>query len=263
MEPPVSVRRLRVATYNIHRGRGLDGQVRPARIAAVLSELGADVVGLQEVLCVTGRDRADDQPRFLADALGYEMQFGAVRDIPGGRYGNLVLSALPLGPGRVYDLSVKRREERGCLRADVELGSGRSLHVFNVHLGTSLAERRQQGPRLLEAVALDSAELVGPRVVLGDFNEWARGAVSRLLASRFHGVDLKAHLRWRRTYPGLLPLLHLDHIYHDDGLRLVGLVLHRTRRALVASDHLPLVADFELREASPATARTPAPAPLS
>jgi endonuclease/exonuclease/phosphatase family metal-dependent hydrolase len=251
---PVTARRLRVATYNIHRGRGLDGRLRPARIAAVLGELGADVVGLQEVLCVAGRGRADDQPRFLADALGYEMQFGAVRDIPGGRYGNLVLSALPLRPGRLYDLSVRGREERGCLRADVDLGGGRSLHVFNVHLGTSFTERRQQGPRLLEAVVRDSAELVGPRVVLGDFNEWARGAVSRLLSSRFQSVDLKAHLRWRRTYPGLLPFLHLDHIYHDDGLRLVRLALHRTRRALVASDHLPLVADFELREASRASA---------
>jgi endonuclease/exonuclease/phosphatase family metal-dependent hydrolase len=251
---PVTARRLRVATYNIHRSRGLDGRVRPERIAAVLGELGADVVGLQEVLCVTGRGRTDDQPRFLADALGYEMQFGAVRDIPGGRYGNLVLSALPLGPGCLYDLSVQGREERGCLRADVDLGGGGTMHVFNVHLGTSLTERRQQGPRLLEAVARESEPLAGPRLVLGDFNEWARGAVSRLLASRFHSVDLKAHLRWRRTYPGLLPFLHLDHIYHDDKLRLVRLALHRTRLALVASDHLPLVADFEIRVASQTSA---------
>ena len=246
---------LRIATYNIHKCRGLDRRVQPARIASVLREVRADVIGLQEVLSLEGGRPDQDQARFLADALGMEMQFSAVRDHRGARYGNLVLSALPLGLGCSYDLSVGRREERGCLRADVGLGDGAWLHVFNVHLGTAHGERRQQGPRLVEAVLRESDRLTGPRVVLGDFNEWTVGLASRLLASHFRAVDLRRHLGRSRTYPGVLPFLHLDHIYYDEGLELKALALHRTRTALVASDHLPLVADFEVRPSARARAK--------
>jgi endonuclease/exonuclease/phosphatase family metal-dependent hydrolase len=234
-----------VATYNVHKCRGLDFRVRPARIAKVVREVGADVVALQEVLSVTGGRPEEDQPRFLARELGLDMRFGAVRSHQGGRYGNLVLSALPLGPGCLYDLSVAGREERGCLRVDVRLGEGTTLHVFDVHLGTSIAERRHQGPRLLEAVIRMSTDLAGPRVLLGDFNDWRSLFVS-LFAAHFRDVDMRAHLGSRRTYPGLLPLFNLDHIYYDEGLELSRLRLHRTPTALVASDHLPLVADFRV-----------------
>jgi endonuclease/exonuclease/phosphatase family metal-dependent hydrolase len=84
--------------------------------------------------------------------------------------------------------------------------------------------------------------------VLGDFNEWVHGLVTRTLTAEFHLTDLRAHLRRVRSYPALLPLLHLDHIYFDDHLRVEQALFHRTRRALMASDHLPLVADLILRE---------------
>ena len=99
---------------------------------------------------------------------------------------------------------------------------------------------------MLASLDILNQELNGPRLVLGDFNEWAPGLTTRLLRSHLTSVDIHKHLRRRRTYPGVLPLLHLDHIYHDDALELTGLTLHRTRTALVASDHLPLVADFKL-----------------
>jgi len=253
--------RLRVATYNVHKCRGLDGRVRPARIAEVIREIGPDVVALQEVLSVAGGRADHDQPRFLAEELEYEMSFGGVRSHGVGRYGNLVLSALPLDPGRVYDLSVAGREERGCLRVGVRLADGATLHVFNVHLGTSVSERREQGPRLLEAVIRRSTDLAGPRVLLGDFNDWGSVFVS-LLAAHFRGVDMRAHLGSGRTYPGLLPLFNLDHIYYDDGLELTGLRLHRTRTALVASDHLPLVADFRVVRAPRHTERPAGTSPV-
>jgi endonuclease/exonuclease/phosphatase family metal-dependent hydrolase len=242
--------RLRVATYNVHKCRGVDGRVRPSRIARVLREIGADVVALQEVVSAPGGDREHDQARFIAEELGLEMSLGSVRKLRGGEYGNVVLSAFPLGPGCRHDLSVAGREARGCLQSDVRLRDGTLLHVFAVHLGTSLRERRQQGRLLLEAVRSAGRDDAGPRIVLGDFNDWTSGLEAPLLAARFRAVDLRAHLRRRRTYPGLLPLLHLDHIYYDDGLELRGLVLPRTATALVASDHLPLVADFEVRAAA-------------
>ena len=80
--------------------------------------------------------------------------------------------------------------------------------------------------------------------MLGDFNEWTRGLASRLLAAHLEGIDIRYHLPRSRTYPGVLPLLHLEHIYFDAALELDSVTRHRSRTALVASDHLPLVANF-------------------
>jgi endonuclease/exonuclease/phosphatase family metal-dependent hydrolase len=241
--------RLRIVTYNVHTCRGLDRRCRPGRIAEVLREIDADVVGLQEVLMHEGRAPEDDQAGFLARELGLHLQAGANRTHRGGAYGNVVLSRYPFRGGRNHDLSVPGRERRGCMRADVELGPDRILHVFNLHLGTAGWERRIQGRQLIEAGIIDNGELLGPRVVLGDFNDWRRELTARLLSARLNGIDLRNFLRRSRTYPGLFPLTHLDHIYFDDGLELEHLVLHRTRRTVVASDHLPLAADFRVRAA--------------
>jgi endonuclease/exonuclease/phosphatase family metal-dependent hydrolase len=161
----------------------------------------------------------------------------------GGAYGNVVLSRFPMRRVENYDLSVEGYERRGCLHIDVEL-EGLVLHIFNVHLGTDYMERRHQGRRLIGAEILLNRRLNGPRLMLGDFNEWAPGLTTKLLRSHLVSVDIRKHLRRRRTYPGFMPFLHLDHIYHDEELELKKLTLHRSRKALVASDHLPLVADF-------------------
>jgi phosphatidylserine/phosphatidylglycerophosphate/cardiolipin synthase-like enzyme len=74
-----------------------------------------------------------------------------------------------------------------------------------------------------------------------------RGVASQLLVEHFQSADLRLHLGRTRTYPGVLPLLHLDHIYYDAALALEAATLHGSRTALLASDHLPLVAEFHLR----------------
>ncbi|PYQ22342.1 MAG: hypothetical protein DMF81_12445, partial [Acidobacteria bacterium] len=160
---------------------------------------------------------------------------------------NVVLSRFPMRAVKNYDLSVEGFERRGCLHIDVDVG-GAVVHVFNVHLGTDYLERRHQGRRLTDMEILRNEQLTGPRIMLGDFNEWAPGLTTHLLGSHLRSVDIRKHLRRSRTYPGVLPLLHLDHIYHDDSLELEGLALHRTRAALVASDHLPLIADFRFAQ---------------
>ena len=237
---------VRIATYNVHKCRGMDRRVDPARIAAVLADVNADLVALQEVLSVRGASPEKDQPAFIASRLaGYELCFGENRRLRGGAYGNAILSRPPVRLTRNYDLTWKGRERRGCLRADVELAPGLLLHFFNVHLGTAFLERRYQGRRLLSLDVLKSPALQGPRVVVGDFNEWTRGLASRLMAGEFESVDVRLHTGRGRTYPGLLPLLHLDHFYFDRRLKLREFKLHRTRQSLIASDHLPMVAEFE------------------
>ncbi|HVF29152.1 MAG TPA: endonuclease/exonuclease/phosphatase family protein [Pyrinomonadaceae bacterium] len=238
----------RVATYNVHKCRGLDRRVRPGRIAAVLKETGADIIALQEVVSVEdSRQRERNQARFIAEELGMFHCVGENRRLHGGSYGNVLLSRFPFRCVRNHDITWRGREPRGCLRADVEVDSAVLLNVFNVHLGTAFVERRYQGRQLVSPDILRDETLSGARLVLGDFNEWTRGLASRLLASEFESVDIRQHLRRARTYPGPLPLLHLDHIYFDSALRLERLMLHKSLTALVASDHLPMVADFRLR----------------
>ncbi len=240
------IERLRAVTYNIHKCRGMDRQVQPARIVEVLREINADIVALQEVLSISDSEHQEDQSHFIAHHLGLEFRLGENRQLHGGAYGNVVLSRFPIVAAYNYDISIVGREQRGCLRVDVALGGGRVLHVYNVHLGTSFFERRRQARRLLEEEILGSDQLPGPRILLGDFNEWLRGLASRLLAEHFQSADIRLHLESRRTYPGLWPLLHLDHIYFDEALVLQNASLHRSRTAMIASDHLPIVADFRL-----------------
>jgi endonuclease/exonuclease/phosphatase family metal-dependent hydrolase len=238
---------LRIATYNIHKCRGLDRRVRPARIVEVLREIDADIIALQEVLSLQGALREKDQARFISEEMEMSCAVGGTRIHKGAVYGNVVLSRLPLLETRNYDISVRGREQRGCMRADISANGSGLLHVFNVHLGTALIERRHQGRKLVNAAILNNEELSGARIMLGDFNEWTRGLTTRLLASHLTSADIRAHLQRSKTYPGVLPFLHLDHIYFDDSLDLERITLHKSRAALVASDHLPLVADFRIR----------------
>ncbi|MGI9104822.1 MAG: endonuclease/exonuclease/phosphatase family protein [Pyrinomonadaceae bacterium] len=242
---------MRIVTYNVHKCRGLDRRVRPARIAAVLGEIDADIIALQEVLSIGGAAREMDQARFIAEELGYDYCIGENRRLNGGAYGNVVLSRLPWHYVHNYDITWRGRERRGCLRVDIEAGGGAAagilLHLFNVHLGTAYIERRHQARQLVGERILGSEELGGTRIILGDFNEWTRGLATRLLCEQLRSADVRTHLRSPRTYPGPLPLVHLDHIYFDGALELKQLTIHKSRAALVASDHLPLVADFQVR----------------
>ena len=240
------IMKIRVATYNVHKCRGLDRRVRPGRIVEVLREIDADIIALQEVLSLQGATREKDQARFISEELKMVCALGGTRVHKGAMYGNVVLSRLPVLETANYDISVHGREERGCMRADIRANGSGVLHVFNVHLGTAYVERRHQGRKLVDETILNNGQLSGARILLGDFNEWTRGLTTRLLGSHLTSADIKTHLKRSRTYPWVLPFLHLDHIYFDNSLELERMTLHKSRIALVASDHLPLVADFRI-----------------
>ena len=229
--------KLRIATYNVHKCKGLDGRVSVARIADVIKDLNADIVALQEVF--------GGQADKLAQDLDLHWAMGENRQLLGDAYGNAVLSRHVLRSHCNYDVTVPGRENRGCLRTDVFV-MNQALHVFNVHLGTAFFERRRQAKHLVDEAVLRSHTLTGPRIVLGDFNEWTRGHVSQTLTKEFQSTDVRVYLKRVRTYPGILPVMHLDHIYYDPELKVEHVALHRTRTSLIASDHVPLIADFSL-----------------
>jgi endonuclease/exonuclease/phosphatase family metal-dependent hydrolase len=240
---------IRIATYNIHKCRGMDRRLSVERVAEVIRETEVEIVALQEVV----RGQKEDQLTELARLAGYpHISFGENRKHRGGGYGNALLSMFPIEHSRNYDVTISGREPRGLLRSDLRISSGKLLHILNVHLGTGLMERRGQASLLLHEELLLSKEFSAPRILLGDFNEWTRGKATKLLSEHFRSAEANPLLpaagrgKKMRSYPGFMPVLHLDHIYYDDALKLKTFRLHRSRKALVASDHLPLVACFEL-----------------
>jgi endonuclease/exonuclease/phosphatase family metal-dependent hydrolase len=234
--------RFRLATYNVHKCKGIDLRVSPRRIADVIGEVKPDIIAAQEIL--------HSQAEAISSDLNLPLTFGAVRHHRGEPYGNAVFTSLPVLSSETHDLTVGTREPRQCLRVSLALTPLQPIHLFAVHLGTSFFERREQARLLISAGILDRAEFGGSRILAGDFNEWTRGLATRLAGERLCSADLALHLNRRTTYPGLLPFLHLDHIYYDPLFRLRGMHLERTRLALLASDHLPLIADFELGDAA-------------
>src|SRR5918996_2497963 len=163
-------RTLRVATYNIHRCRGLDGRTNPSRIADVIRSIDADVIALQEV--IGAGPNAAGHAEELGALLGMGWVMAPARHLRGCLFGNVVLSRFPIRSHAQYDLSWKTCEPRCCQRADLAIGDC-TFHVYNVHLGTALLERRYQAGRL--SAFVHDPRVEGPKIVVGDFNEWTRG----------------------------------------------------------------------------------------
>ena len=239
--------RFRIASYNTHKCRGIHGTISPDRVIRVIEELDADILCLQEIVDTQTRTEKFDQARRIAEAFPHlHVAFGKTRPLYGGRYGNMLLTRYPILEAHTHDITKSRREERGVLHCVIEVGKGLRVNVFNVHLGTGYLERRKQIEVLLGPEILSKPKLTGPRLLIGDFNEWTRGLTSKLLQAEFLSHRPRRNLRQARTFPGVLPLLSLDHCYYEEPLEMEKTTIWRNRRALIASDHLPLLVDFRL-----------------
>ena len=249
---------LTLTSYNIHSGIGSDGKFDLRRTAEVLRETNADLIALQEVGDYRGRTSLEAHPDDLAQLLGFHMAYGPNVVRNGRRYGNAILSRMPIVKSRNYDLSVhRRREPRGALRCDIDVHEGRLLHLFCLHLGLRLGERRKQEALLLTADILRDAARNDPVIVCGDFNHWWNAPVPSLGRNAIRDVAHVLH-QGERTYPARWPIFRLDRVFIDQGIRPIALFAHRSAKSTVASDHLPLVMRFEtVHQAQPA-ARHPA-----
>jgi len=237
--------RFRIASYNTHKCRGIHGTVSPDRVIGVIEELDMDILCLQEIVDAQGGTGKFDQANRIAEAFPkLHLAFGKTRPLHGGRYGNMLLSRFPIATWHTHDITKSTREERGVLHCVIDIGKGLKVNVFNVHLGTGYMERRKQIEVLIGTEVLKKPDLNGPRIVIGDFNEWTRGLTTKMLQATFQSHKPRRNLRSARTYPGVLPILSLDHCYYEAPLEMESTTVWRSRKALIASDHLPLIADF-------------------
>jgi endonuclease/exonuclease/phosphatase family metal-dependent hydrolase len=260
--PPstLSASGLRVATYNIHKGvRGLGPTKRLEihNLGLAVEAMDADLVCLQEVRHFNheearkfshtdfGHRAWPQQPQadFLAPE-GYEVAYRTNAVTRHGEHGNALLSRWPLGAVQHHDVSDHRLEQRGLLHATVNWRD-QTIHVVVVHLGLIHTSRVRQATRVAELVA-DEIPANAPVIIAGDFNDWNEG-----LDAIFHDAGL-----WRArtemlertpTFPSRVPVLALDRVY-TRGLRCQNLMVPRGGAWARMSDHLPLVAEFELGE---------------
>jgi endonuclease/exonuclease/phosphatase family metal-dependent hydrolase len=221
------MRRLEIATYNIHRCIGQDRRKDPGRIVAVIREMAPDILALQEVESA----RAAHQPEFLSSTTGYDVLLGTALERHDGHCGNALLIRSRVLDVRRIDLSLPRREPRCALDVDLDI-DGYRLRAVTTHFGLSMAERNIQVTRLLGAL---QAEPDHPIVLLGDINEWRPGAYALRRLKRFFGGS-----RAVRSFPARHPVLALDGIWARPVTTLHGLRVHASSLARVASDHLPV-----------------------
>ena len=239
---------LRVATYNIHKGVQGIGPTRRLEIhnlGHAVEQIDADVVCLQEVRKLHRREARHfkrwpelPQAEFLAPE-GYETVYQTNAFTRYGEHGNALLSRWPVIDHQHEDMSDHRFEQRGLLHVEVN-AHGRTIHVIVVHLGLIPASRIRQVAQLKRFIERE-VPAQAPLLVAGDFNDWgvqirrALGAVDLIAFDDGHNA----------TYPARLPVVQLDHIY-SRGLKPLGLQIPHGRAWWRMSDHLPLIAEFEI-----------------
>lgn len=242
-----SLRELRVATFNIHHGVGLDGVLDLARIAATVERTGAEVVGLQEVdRHWSERSNFVDQATWLADALAMDVTFGANLDLdppaagaPRRQYGTAILSAHKI---RDTTNTLLPRplggEQRGLLEALIKV-RGIPVRVFNTHLQhDSQIERLAQVARIREVLATAKESVV----LLGDLNATPDTPEIAGLTDRLVDAWVTAGVGDGFTFDAATPHARIDYVMSS------GDVVARTAAVLTtdAADHLPVVVDLAL-----------------
>ncbi|MEO8461079.1 MAG: endonuclease/exonuclease/phosphatase family protein [Dokdonella sp.] len=223
---------LRVATWNMHGGVGIDGRFAPERIVRVIGELDADVIALQEY---GSRDVAFDMRAHIESAASAKAFVMPTFQKHGCDFGNVVLVRHEAIEVVGHLLDVDQREPRNAVEIVVAIGNVR-LRVIACHLGLRAYERRQQIARLLELVRAKSNL---PTVLFGDFNVWRRGTLGEI--DRYFEMSAAP-----ATFPSPFPLIALDRIWVTPASACVELCVHKSRAARIASDHLPLVATLDL-----------------
>ena len=241
--PLAAKKTLRVMTYNIHVGVGMDKKFDLQRIAEVINAEHPDLVGLQEVDRGVKRTEGKDEIAELAKLTGMDYAFAHNLDYQGGQYGVAILSRGPIKQTdhRKYE-NRREAERRGMIRAEIEF-AGRTVNFVTTHLDYQFEDGRvfetEQMLKFLEDVK-------GPLIVVGDFNDEPGGNAHKLMLTGFEDTWIVSKIKEQGlSYPADKPVKRIDYIFTRRSDRL-GVKRPRIITTL-ASDHLPLVADIQIR----------------
>ncbi|KRB51244.1 endonuclease [Rhizobium sp. Root708] len=235
---------LRVLTYNVHSCVGTDRRLDLSRIAEVIANTGAHIVALQELDVGRLRTGGVDQARQIASELRMDAHFHPALTVAEERYGDAILSALPMRLLKAGPLP-SAGETRGALLAEIEV-SGKKTIVLNTHLGLRAGERIAQVATLLGEDWLGNADLAAsPIIVCGDFNAVPSSTAYKMLARRFTDARSVLGKRQRATYPSRMPFLRIDHVFVSEGIKVRAVEVANGANERRASDHLPLLVTLD------------------
>lgn len=249
---------IRVVTYNIHHGEGVDRKIDLARIAKILAAIRPDIVALQEVDQQTQRTHGVDQPAELARLTGMKAVFGRNIDFDGGGYGTAVLTKLPVRSSEnvklksYYTPTKTNPEQRGV--QVIEFGGKERAELL--FLCTHLDYRPADDERFNSAVTIN--ELVRkrsdlPAILAGDLNATPDSRVIREFAKEWtfagrrtaigdsNSADANQGGGSMLTFPAKKPDKWIDYIMYRPAARW-KLVESRVLDEAVASDHRPVLA---------------------
>ncbi|HET7112825.1 MAG TPA: endonuclease/exonuclease/phosphatase family protein, partial [Pyrinomonadaceae bacterium] len=241
--PVAAKRTLRIMTYNIHVGVGMDKKLDLQRIADVINAAHPDLVGLQEVDRGVKRTEGKNEIAELAAMTRMEYAFAPNLDYQGGKYGVAILSRLPIKKTEHRMFENKREaERRGMLRIEVEV-QGKLLNFVTTHLDYQFEDGRlfetEQMLKFLDAVK-------GPAIVVADLNDAPTGSAYQLLRTKFDDAWMTSGTKTDGfSYPADKPAKRIDHIFYRAGERM------RAKKswviATLASDHIPVMAEIEIK----------------
>jgi endonuclease/exonuclease/phosphatase family metal-dependent hydrolase len=240
----------RIVTYNVHRCVGNDRRLDVPRIAAVLAALNPDIVALQELDVGRRRTNHVDQAHEIAERLEMVSHFHPAFTVEEERYGDAILTSLPERLVKSAALpgypKIAALEPRGALWVEVQV-DGRPLQIINTHLGLVPKEQQIQAAHLAGPAWLGHKDCQWPAILLGDFNATASSIVYRTLTQRLQSARRIAKRKQpSSTFPSPLPVLRIDHHFVSPGIEVQDIFAPYDPLCRVASDHLPLVMDFEL-----------------
>lgn len=238
----VTAKTIRVMTYNIHVGVGMDKKLDLPRIAEVINKQHPDLVGLQEVDRGVERTQRIDEIAELAKLTKMDYAFAFNLKYQGGQYGVVILSREPI---RATDhhlyLNKREAERRGFIRAEVRVG-GRLINFVTTHL-----DYQYEDGRVFEAEQLLAAikDVKAPLIIVGDFNDVPTGAAYQLMHESFDDAWSLINSNGQGfSYPADKPTKRIDYIFVRRSDRVTP------KRAWIvetlASDHIPVVADLQL-----------------
>ena len=240
----------RLLTYNVHRCVGVDRRLDVGRIAAVIAEHEPDVVCLQELDVGRARTGLVDQAGAIAKRLAMSVHFHAAMKVEAEQYGDAILTPHPerlIKSGALPTVrGVPGLEPRGALWAEIEF-EGVAVNVINTHLGLVPREQRLQAAALLGEGWLGHPACTGPTILTGDFNATSITRPYQILTRKLDDAQRRLGLKPSlKTFPSGFPAIRIDHCFVSENIRVTGARTGTSPLARMASDHLPLVIDFEL-----------------
>ena len=231
---------IRVATYNIKHGRGMDGTIDLERTAETLISMDADIIALQEVDDRARRSGDIDQASWLADRLGMHAAYGSFMEFQGGRYGLAILSRQPIQSYESWRLA-DGHEPRVALAADILTGSGDVITMIVVHYDWVEDDgyRFDQAQETIRRIET----LETPWIVLGDFNDVPGSRT--MVAFETIGRNVLKPVDDAATFPSGHPEVEIDHIITgpaDVWRPASAMVIPESR----TSDHRPVMSELIL-----------------